>query len=191
MKKVNENWRNPRCKILSLSDVEAVRDFAQNTSTSVAGVEIPQELRQYGEYLKENRELFKAFGIFTQGRLDAILLSALSTSQPSWYITAMYGREGLVTREDLIVLLDYTIAYYELNHYLVRFSSMYPANRVKTYQKLWDAEHLDYVAETDLLVQAGVKPPFNEIFVLLMSRMLWPQDMAVRTFIKRTPIHSL
>lgn len=218
-------------RLLSVEDTELVAEFSDNTSESVAGAEVPAEIRAYGEYLRRGKpeDTFRAFGaVVTQpsGKtvLDAVLLSCLSNAQPTWYLTALYGRESRLAPNSLRDLFAWAVRYHETTYGYNRFSMLYPADKVGAYQRLFGVEpvsskqpdevrsfrdrtvavgHVDasggllygtnvpvnplgYVGINELVVPAGVRPPYHEIFVLLMSRMLWQQDMVVRTLVKVT-----
>lgn len=169
-----------RIVLLGPEHLVQVRTFESVVSSKVMGVEMLISVRMIDQYLDPGG-LQRAYGAIVNDELVQVSLTCRSPSFPSWYWIATYK---LPTRTNTVQSAVWrTVRDTYLDEGLHMFSVAYPHKNQEAYRRLVN-EDASYNVCSTLYVPANTRPPYIEVFNVLMGRQMWPIDLVVRTFLQ-------
>jgi hypothetical protein len=189
---------NMEIRILKVKDADAV-DALVNSRDNMMGNANPimmERLRTQSSMNTRNllyhsdlgHSMCLLFGAFDAGQLVGVLYTVCSSEQPCYYLTRAHTLKGVANGAAILgSLLGGALDVYEKAGFR-RFYTMYPSDLLRAYQPLWRSPRVlqDYLTYTDLEVGPFERPKFNEYWEILFSRVLFPNPILVRGFVKKT-----
>lgn len=176
-------------KVTDLPLVEALVRSRQTTlavSPEFQDMHTKMSLASVSDLLACGESVGRVFGAFNDtGDLLGIVTVALSRAQPCYFIRKAYTSPEAPLKT-LSELFTAVIAHYEALGY-GRFYTMYSNDNIGLYHRLWRTASTltNYVTYTDLVIPANVRPKHSDVWELLFGRSLYPEDMAIRGFIRK------